>query len=96
MKPQNLRDELATRIDLAGDRLARLAVSYGLLLRVAYPASYAVTPPRTSWGWSYWVGSLASRIGFAGGVPSGRWTVMILATLGIAVVASGLLVIAGR
>jgi len=96
MKPRNLRDEPATRIDLPGDRLARVAVSYGLLLRVAYPASYAMTPPRTFRGWSDWVGSLASRIGFAGGVPSGRWTVVILATLGIAVVVSGLLVIAGR
>jgi len=90
------RDESATRIDLAADRIAYLAVSYGLLLSVAYRSFV-----RGESAWDLLV--LVVLGGLAGlgyrvtkGAVTGRGTVMTAATVGIAIIVSGLLVIAGR
>jgi hypothetical protein len=90
------RDESETRIDLAADRIAYLAVSYGLLLSVTY-RSFA----RGEAAWDLLalvvlggIVGLAFRV--SKGAVSGRGTIMIAATVGIAIVVSALLVIAGR
>jgi len=90
------RDESQTQIDLAADRVAYLAVSYGVLLSVAY-RSFAL-------GEAAWdLLALVVLGGIAGmayrvrkGAVSGRGTVMIAATIVIAIVVSGFLVITGR
>jgi hypothetical protein len=90
------RDESVTRIDLAADRIAYLAVSYGLLLSVAYRSFVR--------GESAWdLLALVVLGGLAGlgyrvtkGAATGRGTVMIAATVGIAIIVSGLLVVVGR
>jgi hypothetical protein len=96
MAPLVPRDESETRIDLAADRFAYLAVSYGLLLSVAY-RSFA----RGEAAWDLLalvvlggIIGLAYRVGK--GAVSGRGMVMIAATTGVAIVVAGLLVIAGR
>jgi hypothetical protein len=90
------RDKREAPIDHAADRLAYLVVSYGLLLSVAY-RSFVLGDP--AWDLLALV-VLSGIIGVAyrllKGVVSGRWTVMLLATAGIAIIVSGLLVIAGR
>lgn len=90
------RDEREARIHLAADRLAYVAVSYGLLLSVVY-RSFVLGDP--SWDLLALV-VLGGIVGVAyrlfQGIVSGRWTVMLLVTVGIALIVSGLLVIAGR
>jgi hypothetical protein len=96
MAPLVPPNESETRIALAADRIAYLAVSYGLLLSVAY-RSFA----RGESAWDLLglvvlggIVGLAYRV--SKGALSGRGTAMIAATVGIAIVVSGLLVIAER
>jgi hypothetical protein len=96
LKPQVLRDERETRIDLAGDRLAYLVVSYGLLLIVAYRSFVHSDPTWDLLGLVVLGGIVGVVYRIRRGVLSGRWTVMLLATVALAVVVSGLLVIARR
>jgi hypothetical protein len=88
--------ERDARIDRAADRLAYLAVSYGLLLIVAYRS---FVRGEAAWDLLALV-VIGGIVGFACrvryGVLSGRWTAMLVATAGIAVAISALLVIAGR
>ena len=90
------RDEHEAPIHLAADRLAYLAVSYGLLLSVIY-RSFVLGDP--AWDLLALV-VLGGMVGVAyrllRGVVFGRWTVMLLATVGIAIIVSGLLVFTGR
>lgn len=90
------RDESETRIDLAADRIAYLAVSYGLLLSVAY-RSFA----RGEAAWDLLalvilggIVGLAYRV--SKGAVSGHGTVLTAATVSLAILVSGLVVIAGR
>jgi hypothetical protein len=96
MASPNPRREPETRIDLAADRIAYLAVSYGLLLSVAYRS---FVRGEAAWDLLALV-ILGGAVGLAyrasKGTVSGRGTVMIAATVGVAIVVSGLLVIAGR
>ena len=90
------RDDSGTRIDLAADRLAYLTVSYALLLSIAY-RSFA----RGEAAWDLLAVLILS--GFVGlgyrlskGAVSGRGTILTAATVSIAIIVSGLVVIAGR
>jgi hypothetical protein len=90
------RDEREAPIHLAADRLAYLAVSYGLLLSVAYRSLVLGDPAWDLLALVVFGGIVGVAYRLLKGVVSGRWTVMLLATVGIAVIVSGLLVIAGR
>jgi hypothetical protein len=96
MKPPVLRDERDTRIDLAGDRLSYLVVSYGLLISVAYRSFVRGDSAWDLLGLVVLGGIVGVAYRIRRGVPSGRWMAMLLATVAIAVVVSGLIVIAGR
>ncbi|HEY8868115.1 MAG TPA: hypothetical protein VIM30_01845 [Candidatus Limnocylindrales bacterium] len=90
------RDEREARIDLAGDRLAYLVVSYGLLLGVVYRS---VVRGDAAWdllGLVVLGGIVGAAYRVRQGAVSGRWTVMLLATAGIAIIVAGLLAIAGH
>jgi hypothetical protein len=90
------RDERETRVDLAADRIAYLAVSYGLLLSVAYRS---FVRGEASWdllGLVVLGGIVGLAYRVSKGAVSGRGTVMLAATAGIAIIVSALLVIAGR
>lgn len=88
--------ERDARIDRAADRLAYLAVSYGLLLIVAYRS---FVRDEASWDLLALV-VIGGIVGFAYrvryGVVSGRWTAMLVTTVGIAIAVSAMLVMAGR
>jgi len=90
------RDEPSARVDLAADRIAYLAVSYGLLLSVAYRS---FVRGEAAWDLLALV-VLGGLVGLAyrvsKGVVSGRGTVMLAMTAGIAIIASALIVITGR
>jgi hypothetical protein len=90
------RGEREVRIDLAADRLAYLAVSYGLLLIVAYRSFVRADTAWDLLGLVVLGGivGLAYRVGH--GSVSRRSTLTLLATLGIAIVVAGTLVLAGR
>jgi len=90
------REEPEARIDLAADRLAYLAVSYGLLLIVIYRSFV-----RGDSAWDLLALVVIGGIVGVGyrvrhGVVSGRWSLMLLATVAIAIVVSGLLAIGAR
>jgi hypothetical protein len=88
--------ERQARVASAADRLAYLAVSYGLLLSVVYRS---FVRGEAAWDLLSLV-VLGGMVGVAyrirQGVVSGRWAVMLLATVGIAIIVSGVLVISGR
>lgn len=90
------RDERETRIDLAADRIAYLVVSYGLLLIVAYRS---FVNGEAAWDLIGLV-ILGGIVGLAyrarQGVALGRWTLTLLATMGIAAAAAALITLAGR
>jgi hypothetical protein len=90
------RGERETRIDLAVDRIGYLVVSYGLLLIVAYRS---FVNGEAAWDLIGLV-ILGGIVGFAyrisQGVVSGRWTLMLVATMGIALFVAGLIAIAAR
>lgn len=90
------RDEQAARVALSADRIAYLVVSYGLLLSVAYrsfvngDAAWDLIGLVVLGG----IAGLAYRL--REGVVSGRWTVILVATIAIAFGVACLLVLAGR
>jgi hypothetical protein len=90
------RGERETRIDLAADRIGYLVVSYGLLLIVAYRS---FVNGDAAWDLIGLV-MLGGVVGLAyrarQGVASGRWTLMLLVTLGIAVVVAALIAFLAR
>lgn len=90
------RDEPEARVDLAADRIAYLAVSYGLLLSVAYRS---FVRGEAAWDLLALV-VLGGIVGLAyrvrKGMVSGRGMVMLAMTAGIAIIVSALLVIAGK
>jgi hypothetical protein len=96
MASLNPRDEPEARVDLAADRIAYLAVSYGLLLSVAYRS---FVRGEAAWDLLALV-VLGGIVGLAyrvsKGMVSGRGTVMLAMTAGIAIIVSALLVIAGK
>jgi hypothetical protein len=90
------RDEPEARVDLAADRIAYLAVSYGLMLSVAYRS---FVRGEASWdllGLVVVGGIVGLAYRVSKGAVSGRGTVTLATTAGIAIVVSALLVIAGR
>ena len=90
------RGERERRDDLAADRLAYLVVSYGLLISVAY-RSFVLGD--SSWdllGIVVLGGIIGAAYRVRQGVVSSRWTLTLLATVAIAILVAGLLVLAGR
>jgi hypothetical protein len=89
-------EEREARIECAGDRLAYLAVSYGLLLAVAY---HSFVRGDAVWDLLALV-VMGGIVRFAyrvrHGIVSGRSAATLLATAGIAIAVSALLAIAGR
>lgn len=91
------RDERETRIDHAVDRIGYLVVSYGLLLIVAYRS---FVNGEAAWdliglvilGGIVGLGYRAARQGLG----SGRWTLMLLVTMGIAFIVAALITLAAR
>ena len=90
------RDERETRIDHAVDRIGYLIVSYGLLLTVAYRS---FVNGEAAWDLIGLV-ILGGMVGLAyrasHGVAFGRWTLMLLATMGIAGIVAALITLAAR
>ena len=94
MRSRVPRDDREVRIDLSADRLAYLVVSYGLLLGVAYRSFVRGEAAWDLIGLVVLGGIVGVAYRVREGVVSGRWTVMLLATVGIAVIVGGLLVVA--
>ena len=90
------RDERDARIDLAADRLAYLVVSYGLLLAVAYRSFVHDDAAWDLLGLLVLSGIVGVVYRIRRGAVAGRWTLMLMATVGIAIIVSGLIVVAGR
>jgi hypothetical protein len=90
------RDERETRIDHAVDRIGYLVVSYGLLLIVAYRS---FVNGEASWDLIGLV-ILGGIVGFAyrarQGIAFGRLTLMLLVTMGVAVIVAALITLAAR
>jgi hypothetical protein len=89
-------DERETRIDHAVDRIGYLVVSYGLLLIVAYRS---FVNGEASWDLIGLV-ILGGIVGFAyrarQGIAFGRLTLMLLVTMGVAVIVAALITLAAR
>lgn len=90
------RDERQTMIDLSADRIAYLVVSYGLLVSIAYRS---FVNGEAAWDLIGLV-VLSGIVGLAyrvrEGVASGRWTLVLVATIAIAFVVACLFVVVGR
>ena len=86
MKPLVPRDERQAQVDLVADRLAYLVVSYGLLAAVAWDLMGLVL-----------LGGLVGMVyRISKGAVSGRWVLMLVATIGVAMVVGGVLVLTRR
>jgi hypothetical protein len=90
------RDEREDRIDLAADRIAYLVVSYGLLLSVAYRSFVNGDAAWDLIGLVVLGGIVGVAYRARRGAMSGRWTLALVATIGVALVVAGLLALAGR
>ena len=90
------RDDRGTRIDLAADRIGYLVVSYGLLLIVAYRSFVNGEAPWDLIGLVIVGGIAGLAYRTRQGVASGRWTLMQLATVGIAAIVAALVTLAAR
>lgn len=90
------RDEREARVDFAADRVAYLAVSYGLLVSVAYRSFVNGDAAWDLIGLVVLGGIVGLAFRVRQGVMSGRWTLLLAATIAIAFVVAGLLVVAGR
>jgi hypothetical protein len=88
------RDEREARIDLAADRLAYLVVSYGLLVAVAYRSLVRGDAAWDLLGLVLLGGLVGAAYRVRQRVFSGLWALMLLATMGIAIIVGGLLVLA--
>ncbi|MDF2735796.1 MAG: hypothetical protein K0S97_2420 [Chloroflexota bacterium] len=91
-----LRNEHETGIDLAADRLAYLVISYGLLLIVAYRS---FVNGESAWdliGLVILGGVVGLVYRMRQGVVSGRWTLLLVATMGLAILVAGVVAIAMR
>jgi len=90
------RHERDPRVGLSADRMAYLVVSYGLLVSVAYRS---FVDGDAAWDLIGLV-VLGGIVGLADRVReravSGRWTLMLLATIAIAFVVALVLVLARR
>lgn len=90
------RDEGETRIDLAADRVAYLVLSYGLLLIVAYRSFVKGDAAWDLIGLVVLGGIVGLAYRIRQGLASRRWTMMLAATIAIALVVAAVLVLAGR
>ena len=90
------RDEREARVDFAADRVAYLVVSYGLLVSVAYRSFVNGDAAWDLIGLVVLGGIVGLAFRVRQGVLSRRWTLLLAATIAIAFVVAGLLVIAGR
>jgi hypothetical protein len=90
------RDEREARVDLSADRIAYLVVSYGLLVSVAYRSFVDGDAAWDLIGLVVLGGIVGLAYRVRKGVVSGRWTVMLVATIAVAFVVACLLVLAGR
>jgi hypothetical protein len=90
------RDEREARAALSADRIAYLVVSYGLLVSVAYRSLVAGDAAWDLIGLVVLGGIVGLAYRVREGAVSGRWTLMLLATIAIAFVVACLLVLAGR
>ena len=90
------RDERETRIDLAADRIAYLVVSYGLLLVVAYRSFVNGDAAWDLIGLVILGGIVGLGYRARQGVASGRWTLMLLVTLGSAAIVAALVTLVAR
>jgi hypothetical protein len=91
--PSDTRED---RIDLAADRIAYLVVSYGLLLSVAYRSFVNGDAAWDLIGLVVLGGIVGVAYRARQGAMSGRWTLVLVATIGVAFVVAGLLAMAGR
>ena len=87
------RDERETRIDLAADRLAYLVVSYGLLVAIAYRSFVRGDAAWDLLGLVVLGGLVGVAYRIRNGVFSGRWAAMLFATIVIAAIVAGVLVL---
>jgi hypothetical protein len=90
------RDEREARVDLSADRIAYLVVSYGLLVSVAYRSFVDGDAAWDLIGLVVLGGIVGLAYRVRKGVVSGRWTVMLVATMAVAFVVACLLVLARR
>jgi hypothetical protein len=90
------RDERETGIDLAADRIAYLVVSYGLLLIVAYRSFVNSDAAWDLIGLVILGGVVSLVYRMRQGVVSGRWTLLLVATMGLAIMVAGVVAIAVR
>ena len=84
------RDEREAGIDLAADRVAYLVVSYGLLVSAAYRSFVNGDAAWDLVGLVVLGGMVGLAYRLRQGVVSGRWTLMLAATIAIAFVVAGL------
>jgi hypothetical protein len=90
------RDEREARVDLSADRVAYLVVSYGLLVSVAYRSFVAGDAAWDLIGLVVLGGIVGLGYRIREGAVSGRWTLVLLATIAIAFIVACLLVLAVR
>ena len=90
------RDECEARIDLAADHLAYLVISYGLLLAVAFRSFLHGDAASDLLGLLVLSGIVGVAYRLRRGAVTGRWTLMLMATVGIAIVVSIMIAVAGR
>jgi len=93
MKPFVRRDERQAQVDLVADRLAYLVVSYGLLAAVAYRSLNRGDAAWDLMGLVILGGLVGLSYRISKGAVSGRWVLMLVATIGVAVVVGGVLVL---
>lgn len=87
------RDEREAGIDLAADRLAYLVVSYGLLVAIAYRSFVRGDEAWDLLGLVVLGGLVGVAYRIRSGVLSGRWAAMLFATIVIAAIIAGVLVL---
>jgi hypothetical protein len=96
MKPLVPRDERQAQVDLVADRLAYLVVSYGLLAAVAYRSLARGDAAWDLMGLVLLGGLVGMVYRISKGAVSGRWVLMLVATIGVAMVVGGVLVLTRR
>ena len=90
------RNEREVRVDLSADRIAYLVISYGLLVSVAYRSFVQGDAAWDLIGLVVLGGIVGLAYRIREGVVSGRWTLVLVATIAVGFVVACLLVVAGR
>ena len=88
--------ERDAQVDLAADRVGYLVVSYGLLLIVAYRSFVNGEAAWDLIGLVILGGVVGAEERIRRGVMSGRWMLMLLITMGSALIVASLIALATR